>query len=249
MMQGWWMHFSLCPWVWRQGVAPPKVLHISTTWRGNPSFVMVALAVAITIAIAVAISVAVTDSVSVAAAVAVTITHCRYHCGQPLPLRSPSTIAATITVALPSAIAVANALAVGHCRLRHCRPLQLPSPLVITIVMPLAISKSCCLGAARIVFDQLKQRMLTLYYCVWTVGGKIDQSQMTDQVSSGDGQHQCWTVSGKQWEASERSGWQQGGSRGAKGWRHWLNMGGVILFGCWGISHWQMAFVMMWWVW
>jgi hypothetical protein len=39
--------------------------------------------------------------------------------------------------------------------------------------MPLAISESCFLGVARIVFDQLKQRMLTLFYFVWTVGGAL----------------------------------------------------------------------------
>jgi hypothetical protein len=36
---------------------------------------------------------------------------------------------------------------------------------------------------------------------------------MTDQVSSGDGQHQRWAASSKQRAASEGSGWQQGGSR------------------------------------
>jgi hypothetical protein len=88
-------------------------------------------------------------------------------------LQFPSTIAAAISVALLSAIAVANALAVGHCRLRHHWPLQLPLLLAITVAMLLAISKSCCLGAARIVFNQLKQRMLTLFNCVWTVGGAL----------------------------------------------------------------------------
>jgi hypothetical protein len=85
----------------------------------------------------------------------------------------PSTIAAAISVALPSAIAVAIALAIGHCHLRHCWPLQLPSPSAITIAMQLAISESCCLGAARIVFNQLKQRMLTLFYFVPTMGGVL----------------------------------------------------------------------------
>jgi hypothetical protein len=36
---------------------------------------------------------------------------------------------------------------------------------------------------------------------------------MTDQVASGDGQHQRWAVSGEQQAASGGSGWQQGGSR------------------------------------
>ena len=111
-------------------------------------------------------------------------------------------VAVAIAIAVAISIVVANfitiVVAVAHRRRRqpsHCScHLHWPS----LSPLPLAISESCCLGTARIVFDQLKQRMLTLYYCVWTVGGKIDQSQMTDQVSSGDGQHQCWTVSGKQ---------------------------------------------------
>ena len=119
--------------------------------RGNPSF-MVALAMAVSFAIAVAISDS--DSIAVAITVAIAIAHRR-----------------GIFVTLPSAIAFAVALAVRHCRLRHRRPLQLPSPLAITIAMPSAISESCCLGTARIVFDQSKQRMLTLFYFVGTVGG------------------------------------------------------------------------------
>jgi hypothetical protein len=51
--------------------------------------------------------------------------------------------------------------------------LQLPLPSAITIAMPLAISESCCLSVARIVFNQLKQRMLTLFYFVQTVGGAL----------------------------------------------------------------------------
>ncbi len=90
-----------------------------------------------------------------------------------LPLRLPSTIAAAVSVALLSAITVAVALAVGHCRLRHTGHcsyhLHRASPLPLLT----AISKRCCLGAARIVFDQLKQRMLTLFYFVWTVGGAL----------------------------------------------------------------------------
>jgi hypothetical protein len=88
-------------------------------------------------------------------------------------LWSLSTIAAIFSVALLSAIAVANALAIGHCRLRHPWPSQLQLLSAITIAMPLAIFESCCLGATRIVFNQLRQRMLTLLYCVWTVGGAL----------------------------------------------------------------------------
>jgi hypothetical protein len=115
--------------------------------------------------IVVAISVVVADSVTIAIAVA----HRRCH--WPLPLRSPSTIAATVSIALRSAIAIAIAvtiaLAIGHCRLHHRRPSQLPSPLAITVTVTIGHFR------ARIVFDQLKQRMLTLFYFVWTVGGAL----------------------------------------------------------------------------
>ncbi len=47
--------FSLCSWGWRHGVAHPKALHITATWRNNPSFIMVALTMAISIVIAIAI--------------------------------------------------------------------------------------------------------------------------------------------------------------------------------------------------
>jgi hypothetical protein len=52
-------------------------------------------------------------------------------------LRSPLTIALTISDALPSAIAiaVAAALAIGHCSLHHRWPSQLPLPLVITVTI------------------------------------------------------------------------------------------------------------------
>jgi hypothetical protein len=75
---------------------------------------------------------------------------------------------------LPSATAVAVTLAIGHCHLHHRWPLQLPllslSLSAITAAMPLAISESFCLGAAKIVFDQSKQRMLTLFHFIQTVG-------------------------------------------------------------------------------
>jgi hypothetical protein len=95
-----------------------------------------------------------------AIAVAVFVNHCRRH-----------------SFASTSAIAVVVAFAVGHCRLRHHQPLQLPLLLAITIAMLSAISESCCLGMARIVFDQLKQRMLTLFYFIWTVGGALIEAR------------------------------------------------------------------------
>ncbi len=61
------------------------------------------------------------------------------HCSQPLPL--PLAIAISVTI--------------SQCICHLCWPALLPSPL--------AISECCCLGVTRIVFDQLKQKMLTLF--------------------------------------------------------------------------------------
>jgi hypothetical protein len=61
--------------------------------------------------------------------IAIAVAHCR--CRR--PLRSPLTIAATVSVALLSAIPITVALAIGHCHFCHCRPSQLPSPLAITV--------------------------------------------------------------------------------------------------------------------
>jgi hypothetical protein len=133
----------------------------------------ITIAVAISVADSIAIAVAVAVTVAVAVAIAIAIAHCRCCCRRPLPLRSLSTIATAISIVLPSAITVTVALAINHCHLRHRWPSQLPLPSAITVTMPLAIVESCCLGPARIVFDQSKQRMLTLFYFVWTVGGVL----------------------------------------------------------------------------
>ncbi len=205
MTQCWWMNFPLCPWGWRQGVPPAIVLHIAGTWKGNPPFLIVALTMAVAIVIAVAISVVVADSIAIAVAVA----HCCCHC--PLPLLS--TIVAAVSVALPSAItaAIAIAPAVGHSRLHHCRPSQLPSPSAITIAMLLVISESCCLVAARIVFNQLKQRMLTLFYFVWTVGGTLIEARWLTRCRVA----MAITSVGRQVASSERIVREVAGSRGA----------------------------------
>ncbi len=136
MIQRWWMHTLLCPWGWRQGVAPATALHIAITWRGIPSFVIVAVAMAVTIAIAIAVSVAV--AVAIAIAIYLIVAYCCCPCHRPLLLRLPLPITATVSVALLSAIAVAVALAVSHSRFCHHWPLQLPSLSAITIAVAVA---------------------------------------------------------------------------------------------------------------
>jgi hypothetical protein len=103
--------------------------------------------------------------------------HCRCHCcrrrncSSPLPLL----LAIDVVIAIDHCRRHLCCIAVSHCCCRcHCRwPLPSPSPSTITVAMPLAISESCCLGAARIVFNQLKQRMLTLFYFFCTVSGTL----------------------------------------------------------------------------
>jgi hypothetical protein len=188
------MHLRLCPWGWRQGVAPLKALHIAATSRGNPSFVMVAIALALAIAIVITISVVVANSITIAVAVA------HGHCHQPLPLRLLLTIAAALSVALPSAIAVAIAIApaIGHCHLRHRWPLQLPSPLAITVTI--AIGHFCELlpWCDKNCIRPIEAKNAHLILFCSDSGQHTDQSRMTDQVLSGNGQHQRWVASSKQ---------------------------------------------------
>ncbi len=132
--------------------------------------------------------------------------HCRRRCNCPLP--SP----------LPSAIAVA--VSVNHRRRRLCRvavshrccrhPCRrpLPSPSLLAIAVAIAIghhhrhavshfrellpwhSKNC--------IQPIEAKNAYLILLCLDSGRHIDQSRMTDQVSSGDGQHQHWAASGKQ---------------------------------------------------
>jgi hypothetical protein len=83
--------------------------------------------------------------------------------------------------------------------------------------MPSAISKSCCLGTARIVFDQSKQRMLTLFYFVGTLGGVLikDGSLTRCQAVMAN------TSIGQQAASSERLVRELAGGLGAAGSEGW----------------------------
>jgi hypothetical protein len=149
---------------------------------------------AVAIAIAIAISVIITNSV----AIAVVIAHRRCH--RPLPLQSPSTIAAAVSVVLPSAIAVAVAvaLAVGHSHLRHCQPLQLPSPLAITVTVAVDHFRELLPWRDKNCIQPIEAKNAHLILFCSDSGQRTDQSRMTDQMSSGNGQHQRWAASGEQ---------------------------------------------------
>jgi hypothetical protein len=98
-------------------------------------------------------------------AVAVAIGHCRCGRCQTLPPPSLSRFCQSSLLRLPLLLAIAFSVTIGY---RSCH-LHWPSPLLLL----LAISESCCLGMARIVFKQCKHRMLTLFYFVWTVGSAL----------------------------------------------------------------------------
>jgi hypothetical protein len=166
---------------------------------------------ALAIVIAVANSVVAADSVTIAVAVA----HRR--CRQPLLLRLPSTIAAVVSIALPSAIAIAVtvALAIGHCRLRHRWPLQLPSMLAITVTVAIRYFQELLPWHGKNCIQPIEAKNAYLILFCLDSGWHTDQSRMTDQVSSGNGQHQRWVASGK--HQGEQLVREVAGSRGAAG--------------------------------
>ncbi len=98
-------------------------------------------------------------------AVAVAVVHCCCGCHQPSSPPSLLHCHQPLPLLLPLPLVNAIPITVGHCSFHLHRPSLSPSPL--------AISESCCLGAVRIVFKQFKQRMLTLFHFVWTVGGAL----------------------------------------------------------------------------
>jgi hypothetical protein len=141
---------------------------------------------AVAIVIAVAISAVVADSVTIAVAIA------HHRCCWPLPLRLPSTIAAAVSVAFPSTVAVVVfvALAVRHCRLLHRRPsLQLPSLLAITVTVAVGHFRELLPWCGKNCIQPIEAKNAHLILFCLDSRWRTDQSLMTDQVSSSNGQH------------------------------------------------------------
>ncbi len=118
--------------------------------------------------------------------IAVAINHCC--CGRCQPLQPPSLLRCCqpLPSTLPLPLAIAISVTIGQCSCHLHRPSLLP--------LPPAISECCCLGAARIVFNQLRQRMLTLFHFVWIVGNaliKVKRGRPTSAL-------------GSEWRASSR---------------------------------------------
>ncbi len=132
--------------------------------------------------------------------------HCCCHCNHPLALP------------LPSAIAVA--VAVNHCRCHLCRvvvshrccccpcrwPLPSLSPSAIAVAIAIGHHRCHAVGHFQELLPwrgknciqpiEAKNAYLILF-CLDS-GQRIDRSRITDQVSSGDGQHQRWAASSEQ---------------------------------------------------
>ncbi len=109
--------------------------------------------------------------------------HCRRRCRHNRPLLSPLPSAIAVVVAVNHPRRHLCCIAVSHHCCHHpcCQPLPSPSPLAIAVAVTVRHHRchavghfwSCCLGTAKIVFNQSKQRMLTLFYFVQTVGNAL----------------------------------------------------------------------------
>ncbi len=131
---------------------------------------------------------------------------CYRRCNCPLPLPLPSAIAVAVSVNHPRHHLCH--VAVSHCCCRcPCRqPLPSPSPLAIAVAMAVGHHHHHAVGHFQELLPwhgknciqpiEAKNAYLILFCS--DSGRRIDQSRMTDQVSSGDGQHQRWAASGKQ---------------------------------------------------
>jgi hypothetical protein len=116
----------------------------------------------------------------------------------------------------PLPLAIAVAVAVDHCRhhlccvavshRRHCRPCrrpfrlrhrwpsQLPSPSAITVAIAIGHFQELLPWHSKNCIQTIKAKNAYLILFCLDSGQCTDQSRMTDQVSSGDGQHQCLEV-------------------------------------------------------
>ncbi len=145
----------------------------------------------------------------------------RCHCNRPSLLPLPLAIA--VAVAISHCCHHLCRVAVSHrCCRRPCRwPLPSPSPSAIAVAIAighhhrhaLAIAKIFCLGAGRIVFKQSKQRMLTLFYFVRTVGSVLIKAGSLTRCRAA----MANTSIGQQAASSEQPVREVAGGRGAAG--------------------------------
>ncbi len=142
--------------------------------------------------------------------------HCLLRCHRQLHHHCccccPSPLLSAIAVAVPvnHCCCPLCCIAISHC---HCccrcprrRPLLSPSPLAIAVAI--SVGHHCChaVGHFRELLPWRGKNCIqpievknahVILFCLDS-GRCTDQSPMTDQVSSGNGQHQHWAASGKQ---------------------------------------------------
>jgi hypothetical protein len=131
---------------------------------------------------------------------------CRCHCNCPLPLLLPLAIAVTVSVNHHHCYLCC--LAVSYrCRQRPChRTLPSLSPPAIAIAISIGYHHHHAVGHFQELLPWRGKNCIqpieaknTYHILLCSDSGRcIDQSRMTDQVSSSDGQHQRWVASVEQ---------------------------------------------------
>jgi hypothetical protein len=131
---------------------------------------------------------------------------CRRRCNCPLP--SPLLLSIAVVVSVNNCRRHLCHVALSHrCCRRPCRrPLPSLSLSAIAVAIAIGHHRPHAIGHFQELLPwhgkncirpiETKNAHLILF-CLDS-GRRIDQSRMTAQVSSGDGQHQCWAASSKQ---------------------------------------------------
>jgi hypothetical protein len=131
---------------------------------------------------------------------------CRRRCNRLLP--SPLPLAIAVAVAVHHHHRHHCRVAVSHhcCHCPRRRPLPSPSPSAITVAIAVGHHHCHAIGQFRELLPwhgkncirSIKAKNAYLILFCSDSGQRIDQSRMTDQVSSSNGQHQHWVASSKQ---------------------------------------------------
>ncbi len=129
----------------------------------------------------------------------------RCRCNRPLPLPLPWAIAAfSVNHCRRHLCCVAFSHCCCHCPC--CWTLLSPSSSAIAVAIAVGHHHRHAIGHFRELLPwrgkncirPIKAKNAYLILFCWDSGRCIDQSRITYQVSSGDGQHQRWAASGKQ---------------------------------------------------
>jgi hypothetical protein len=131
---------------------------------------------------------------------------CCRRCNRSLPLPLPLAIA--IAVSVNHRRRHLCRVAVSHrCCCRPCRrPLPSPSPLAIAVAIAVSHHRCHAVGhfqellpwPSKKCIRPIEAKNAYLILLCSDIGRRIDLSQMTDQVLSGNDQHQRWAASSKQ---------------------------------------------------